>query len=171
VLIARGLVVDALDGNVDVSPSSRWSLSAGGGGAWLSDGNRRYSAVAAILARVAPGVQLGPFARVMGYRAPGIGYFSPDRFSVLEGRVTADWRRARWGVRADGGVGSQQVFTGAAHQVEWHVGLTLTRGWGASNELAVVGLVTNSAAAAAVGKTSTTGFSYRTLGVRFQQGL
>jgi tetratricopeptide (TPR) repeat protein len=170
-LIERGLVVDALDGSVDVSPSPHWSLSGGGGGAWLSDGNRRYSAVVALLARIVAGVQVGPFARVMGYRRPGIGYFSPDRFSVLEGRVTADWRRARWGVRGDGGIGSQQVFTGAAHQVEWHAGLTLTRGWGASNEIALVGLVTNSAAAAAIGKTSTAGFSYRTLGLRFQQGL
>src|SRR2546430_3415191 len=53
--------------------------------------------------------------------------------SVLEGRLTADWRRARWGARVDGGVGSQQVSDTAAHQLEWHVGVTLTRGWGASN--------------------------------------
>src|SRR5207237_1088236 len=37
VLIARGLIVDALDWSVDISPSPRWSVSAGGGGAWLSD--------------------------------------------------------------------------------------------------------------------------------------
>jgi tetratricopeptide (TPR) repeat protein len=173
-LIESGFVVDALDWSVDISPSPRWSVSAGGGGAWLSDGsrNRRYSAVAAVLARVAPGIQVGPFARVMGYRWSGaLGYFAPNRFAVLEGRVTADWRRARWGARADGGVGSQQVSMGAAHQLEWHLGVTLTRGWGASNEIALVGLVTNSAAAAAIGKTSTAGFSYRTLGLRFQQGL
>src|SRR5205807_4294924 len=78
-LIASGLVVNALDGSVDVAPSSHWSLSGGGGGAWLSDGNRRYSAVAAVLARVLPGVQVGPFARVMGYRQRGSGYFSPNR--------------------------------------------------------------------------------------------
>ena len=170
-LIASGLVVNALDGSVDVAPSPHWSLSGGGGGAWLSDGNRRYSAVAAVLARVLPGVQVGPFARVMGYRQRGSGYFSPDRFSVLEGRVTADWRRARWGVRADGGVGSQQVIKGAAHQLEWHASVTLTRGWGASNEIALVGLLTNSAVAIATGGARTEGFRYRTLGLRFQQGL
>src|SRR6266516_2435113 len=170
-LIASGLVVNALDGSVDVAPAPHWSLSGGGGGAWLSDGNRRYSAVAAVLARVLPGVQVGPFARVMGYRQRGSGYFSPDRFSVLEGRVTTDWRRARWGVRADGGVGSQQVFQGAAHQLEWHLGLTLTRGWGASNEIALVGLLTNSAVAIATRGARTEGFRYRTLGLRFQQGL
>ena len=60
---------------------------------------------------------------------------------------------------------------GAAYQLEWHVGLTLTRGWGASNEIALVGLLTNSAAAAATGKIPTEGFRYRTLGLRLQQGL
>jgi len=90
---------------------------------------------------------------------------------VLEGRVTADWRRARWGARVDGGAGSQQVLMGAAHQLEWHLGVTLTRGWGASNEIALVGLLTNSAVAIATGGARTEGFRYRTLGVRFQQGL
>src|SRR5437868_5831594 len=173
-LIDSGFVVDALDWSVDISPSPRWSVSAGGGGAWLSDGNhnRRYSAVAAVLARVAPGVQVGPFARVMGYRRSGaLGYFAPNRFTVLEARMTADWRRARWGARVDGGVGSQQVSDTAAHQLEWHVGLTLTRAWGASNEIALVGLLTNSAVAIATGGTRTEGFRYRTLGLRFQQGL
>jgi len=171
-LIARGLVVDALDWSVDISPSPRWSLSAGGGGAWLSDSNSRYSAVVAVLARVASGVQVGPFARVMGYHLSGArGYFAPNRFAVLEGRVTADWRRARWGARVDGGAGSQQVSDTAAHQLEWHVGLTLTRGWGASNEIALVGLLTNSAVAIATRGARTEGFRYRTLGLRFQQGL
>src|SRR5207302_496351 len=143
-----------------------------GGGAWLSDSNSRYSAVVAVLARVASGVQVGPFARVMGYHLSGPrGYFAPDRFTVLEGRVTADWRRARWGARVDGGAGSQQVLMGAAHQLEWHLGVTLTRGWGASNEIALVGLLTNSAVAIATGGARTEGFRYRTLGVRFQQGL
>ena len=171
-LIARGLVVDALDWSVDISPSPRWSVSAGGGGAWLSDSNSRYSAVVAVLARVASGFQVGPFARVMGYRRSGaLGYFAPNRFAVLEGRVTADWRRARWGARVDGGAGSQQVSMGAAHQLEWHLGVTLTRGWGASNEIALVGLLTNSAVAIATGGARTEGFRYRTVGLRFQQGL
>src|SRR5207237_4794411 len=76
-LIDSGFVVDALDWSVDISPSPRWSVSAGGGGAWLSDGNhnRRYSAVAAVLARVAPGGRVGPVARVVGDRASGpLGY-------------------------------------------------------------------------------------------------
>src|SRR5205085_2689979 len=70
-----------------------------------------------------------------------------------------------------GGGGSRQVSDTPAHQLEWHVGLTLTRGWGASNEIALVGLLTNSAVAIATGGTRTEGFRYRTLGLRFQQGL
>src|SRR5256884_178823 len=35
-LLARGLVVDALDLGVDISPSPRWAGFAGGGGAWAS---------------------------------------------------------------------------------------------------------------------------------------
>jgi hypothetical protein len=171
-LIRRGFTIDAVDANVEISPSPRWSISLGGGGAWLSDTNRRYSAVGAVLARVVPGLQLGPFARVMGYHTnPRHGYFAPIRFSVLEGRAIAVWRRERWGVRVDGGVGSQQVDTSAAPQLEWHLGLALSRGWGANNELALQGLLTNSGAAVASGKTPTAAFRYRALQLRFQQGL
>jgi tetratricopeptide (TPR) repeat protein len=170
-LIRNGFMIDAVDASVEISPSPRWSVSLGGGGAWFSDSNRRYSAVGAVLARVLPGLQLGPFARVMGYHTnPGHGYFAPIRFYVIEGRAIAVWRRARWAVRADGGVGSQQVDTSAAPQVEWHLGLALSRGWGANNEVALQGVLTNSATVAS-GKTPTEGFRYRALQLRFQQGL
>ena len=116
-LIARAFVIDAVDLSFDVSPSPDWSVSGGGGGAWISDGNRRYSAIATVLARVLPGLQLGPFARVLGYRTnPSNGYFAPDRFSVIEARLVYALQRSRWGVRVDGGVGTQQVFKGAPHQ-------------------------------------------------------
>src|SRR5207245_971011 len=174
-LIARAFVIDAVDLSFDVSPSPDWSVSGGGGGAWISDGNRRYSAVAAVLARVLPGLQLGPFGRILGYRTnpsngyfapdrfsvieprldhreavrtnPSNGYFAPDRFSVIEARLVYALQRSRWSVRMDGGVGTQQVFKGAPHQTEWHVGAALSRGWGANNEVAVVGSITNSAGA------------------------
>lgn len=171
VLIRSGFMIDAVDANVEISPSPRWSVSLGGGGAWFSDGNRRYSAVGAVLARVLPGLQLGPFARVMGYDTNlRHGYFAPIRFYVIEGRTIAVWRHARWGVRADGGLGSQQVDTSAAPQLEWHLGLALSRGWGANNEVALQGVLTNSATVA-TGKTPTEGFRYRALQLRFQQGL
>ena len=171
-LIERGFVIDAVDLSFDVSPSPDWSVSGGGGGAWISDGNRRYSAVAAVLARVLPGLQVGPFARILGYRTnPSNGYFAPDRFSVIEARLVYALQRSRWGVRLDGGVGTQQVFEGAPHQTEWHVGAALSRGWGANNEIAVVGSITNSAGATSTAGVRSEEFRYRALGLRFTQGL
>src|SRR3989440_538570 len=137
-LMRLDLVVDAVDLALDVSPGPGWSISAGGGGAWLSDSNSRYSAVGAVLGRVVRGLQIGPFARIFGYRESRVGlYFAPIRFSTIEGRAVYQWQRSRWGVRADGGLGSQRlVVLGAAPQTqtEWHVGLSLSRGWGGNNE-------------------------------------
>jgi hypothetical protein len=108
----------------------------------------------------------------LSYRSsPQDGYFAPDRFTVLEGRAVFDWRRARWGVRADGGAGTEQVFRGAAQQVEWHLGLALTRGWGADNEIALVGAITNSAASTAPSAVPTEAYRYRSLALKFRQGL
>src|SRR5205814_10315355 len=140
-------------------------VAAGGCGGGVAAWSGRCAGVGAVAAGVACGVLVGRAARVMGCRLSGArGYFAPNGFSLLEGRVTVDWRRARWGARVDGGAGSQQVSMGAAHQLEWHVGVTLTRGWGASNEIALVGLLTNSAVAIATGGARTGGFRYRTVG-------
>ena len=73
------------------------------------------------------------------------------------------------------GHGAQKAFGAfgappAPHQTEWHVGVSLSRGWGANNEVALVGSITNSAAAATAGVV-TGSFRYRTLGLRFRQGL
>lgn len=171
-LIRQGFVIDAVDLNFDLSPRPGWSIAGGGGGASLSDGNRRYSAVVALLAPLGPGLQVGPFARIMGFRTnPLHGYFAPNRFSVLEARVVYGRQRDRWGVRADGGVGAQQVLAGAALQAEWHVGLTLSRGWGENNEVALAGSITNSAAATSTAGVRSEAFRYRALGLRFTQGL
>ncbi len=171
-LMRQGLTVDAGDLSVDLSPAPGWSISGTGGGAWLSDGNRRYSAVGAVLGRVAPGLQLGPYARVLGYRHPAPGlYFAPNRFSVIEARMVYQWQRSRWGVRADGGLGSQQVSDTSARQTAWHLGFALSRGWGANNEISLVGSITNSAAATTTSGVRSETFRYRTLGLRFRQGL
>src|SRR3989449_10167773 len=99
------LVAGAVGLALDVSPGPGWSISAGGGGAWLSDSNSRYSAVGAVLGRVVRGLQIGPFARIFGYRESRVGlYFAPLRFSTIEGRAVYQWQRSRWGVRADGGL-------------------------------------------------------------------
>src|SRR6266567_4602684 len=170
-LMRQGLTVDAGDLSLDVSPVPSWSITGTGGGAWLSDGNRRLSAVGAVLGRVAPGLQLGPYARILGYRrsAPGL-YFAPNRFTVIEARVVYQRQRSRWGGRADGGLGSQQVSDTSAHQTAWHIGFALSRGWGANNEIALVGSITNSAAATTTSGLRSETFRYRTLGLRFRQG-
>jgi tetratricopeptide (TPR) repeat protein len=175
-LMRQDLTIDALDLSFDMSPRAGWSVSGGGGAAWFSDGNRRYAAVAAVLGRLAKGLEIGPFARVMGYRLarPGL-YFTPVRFSVIEGRAVYQWQRNRWGLRADGGLGSQQVQAfgdpPAPHQTEWHAGVSLSRAWGANNEIALVGSITNSGAATNAAHVTSASFRYRTLGLRFRQGL
>ena len=117
-------------------------------------------------------LQIGPFGRVLAFRAsPLNGYFAPSRFSVLEGRAVYAWHGRGWGLRADAGVGTQQVSDTAAHQTEWHFGVALSRGWGANNEVALVGSITNSAGATSTTGTRTEGFRYRTVGLRFRQGL
>jgi Tfp pilus assembly protein PilF len=171
-LIAQGFVINALDLSVDVSPSGGWSVSGGGGGAWLSDGNSRYSASATVLAPVLPGLQVGPAARIMGFRWDlADGYFAPNRFSVVEVRLVYARHRAPWGARVDGGLGSQQVVTGAAHQTEWHVGLTLSYSWAERTELALVGTITNSAAATSTAGVRTEAFRFRAVNLRFAQAL
>jgi tetratricopeptide (TPR) repeat protein len=174
-LMHQDLTIDALDWSLDASPGAGWSVSGGGGGAWFSDGNSRYSVVAAVLGRVARGLQIGPFGRLMGYHMPAGTYFTPAHFGIIEGRVVYQWERSRWGLRADGGVGAQQVqpfhSNPAPSQPEWHVAVSLSRGWGANNEVAFVGSITNSGAATNAAHVTTEAFRYRTLGLRFRQGL
>ncbi|HVH67177.1 MAG TPA: hypothetical protein VM716_04865 [Gemmatimonadales bacterium] len=170
-LIDSGFVINALDVGVDVSPSADLSITGVGGSAWLSDGNRRYTGAVTVLARVLPALQLGPAARILAYQpnhAPG--YFAPDRFSVIEAALAYALQRERWGVRIDGGIGSQQVAVSAPHQTEWHLRLTLSRGWGADNELALAGSISNSATAP-TGVAPIAGYRSRTLSLRFRQGL
>jgi hypothetical protein len=101
---------------------------------------------------------------------PGAGYFAPDRFGVLEARGSYLWRKDRWGARADGGLGIQQVGAGAPTQSEWHAGLAITRGWSANSELALVGSLTNSAASRS-GAATAAGFKYAGVSLRLRQGL
>lgn len=79
-------------------------------------------------------------------------------------------RKDRWGVRADGGLGIQQVGAGAPTQSEWHAGLAITRGWSANSELAILGSLTNSAASRS-GTATAAGFKYAGVTLRLRQGL
>ena len=171
-LIRRGFLIDGLDFSAELAPTPRVSVSAGGGESWFSDGNRRYGIVGAMMVGVAGGLQLGALGRGLGFHLPnpGHGYFAPDRFTVFEGRGVYTWRRRRWGVRGDGGVGVQQIGAGAPTQTAWHAGMTVSRGWAANSELAFTGAVTNSAASR-TGAAAAAGFTYWTLGLRLRQGL
>ncbi|MGH7614619.1 MAG: tetratricopeptide repeat protein [Gemmatimonadales bacterium] len=171
-LVRRRFVWDELGVSGDYAPRPNLTLSAVANAAWLSDGNRRLIGVAAVMVGVAKGLDVGGYARVMGYREanPGRGYFAPDRFILGEGRIAYAWRRHPWGMRATGGLGAQQIGTGSATQAEWHGDVTVSRTWRAINELSLVGLYTNSAAARS--GTATTGrYWYWSVGLRYRRGL
>src|SRR5260221_10349121 len=74
-LMQQDLTIDALDWSVDASPTPGWSVSAGGGGAWFSNRNPRYSAGGAVLPRVVKGLQGGPLSPVLGYIHPPPGLY------------------------------------------------------------------------------------------------
>lgn len=165
-LMERGLTLDDLEFTADLDPRATISLSGGAGATWFSDGNRRVSGVLGALGGLGHGVSLGVLGRMLGYRAGSNGlYFAPDRFTVAEARAIYNLRRGGWGLRADGGVGGQQVFAGAPWQSEWHLTAVLSRSWN-GGEITLQGLVTNSAASSAVGA-----FRYHSITLGFHQGL
>ena len=173
-LIERGYNLNGVDVSFDVTPRPGVSVSGGGGAAWLSDSvsNRRLGGVLAVMFALRKGVEAGVLGRVMGYRIAnlGAGYFAPDRFSVLEARGAYTWRKDRWGLRADGGLGIQQVGAGAPTQSEWHAGLAVSRGWGANSEVSLAASLTNSAASRS-GTATAAGFRYTGVTLRLRQGL
>ncbi len=171
-LVRRGFVWNELDVSADIAPRAGLDIFIVGNGSWLSDGNRRLIGATAVMVGVANGVRLGAYTRVMGYREanPGRGYFAPDRFIVAEGRAAYAWRRQPWAARVSGGLGAQQVGSSGPTQVEWHGDLTVSRSWRALNELALVAVYTNSAAAR-TGADVTPTYRYWSIGLRLRRGL
>jgi Flp pilus assembly protein TadD len=167
-LIDSGYTMDAVDAAFDLTTAGGLSVSLGSGAGWLSDGNRRVGGVAAIMQRVGAGLELGGLARSLGWREPnpGRGYFAPNRFTIVEARGVYTWRRGRWGGRLDAGAGIQQVGAGTDQQGEWHAGLSVSRGWGAASEIALMGTWTNSAASSATGA-----YRFWSVGMRLRQTL
>jgi len=170
-LLEHGLTIDNLDFEADLDPKPTISLSGAAGGTWFSDGNRRLSGLVSALGGLGHGVSAGVLGRMMGYRTPnrGDGYFSPQRFTVLEARGIYNLRRGQWGLRADGGLGGQQILavsgTSAPWQAEWHLAATLSRGWN-GGEITLQGFYTNAAGASTVGA-----FRYHSLTLAVHQGL
>jgi tetratricopeptide (TPR) repeat protein len=165
-LIERELTMELLDAGVDARPLPGLTAYAGGGGLWLSDGNSRWSLSAGLTQKIFRKLFIGTFGRTLSYAHPGIGYFSPNRFSVLEGLAGYNLERGSWIGSLSGGMGAQQVGKQGAVQTEWHLEGRLGQRWGSGNRVEVFGLVTNSAVS------STTGaFRYGSAGLVVRLGL
>ena len=165
-LIGRDLDIESVDGGFDARIGQGLVLTGALGGQWLSDGNRRTDARAAITQEIGRHFSIGANGRALGYRRPGIGYFSPDRYHLLEGTAAVRVGSTAWSARLSGGLGGQQIGRGSDTQTEWHVEADAGRNWGDGNRIEAFGGVTNSAVS------STTGaFRYRTAGVALRLGL
>jgi hypothetical protein len=165
-LMGSDVDVDEVSVEGDLLLTERLSFGAGAGRAWFTDDNDRWSAVAALTQRVSSRLALGLYGRAMGYDEPGTGYFSPDRFLLGELRGSYSIGTRRFEGRLSGGFGAQQVGEDGDTQSEWHAEARIARRWAASNEVALSGGVSTSAAA------STTGaYRYYTAALTVRLGL
>ena len=165
-LIDRGLNLESLEAGFDASVGRGLSVFGGANAAWVSDGNQRTGGVAQILQTIYRRFFVGAFGRTLSYDHKGTGYFSPDRFRLLEALTGYSIANGTWDGRLSGGLGAQQVGRDGDSQSEWHLEARIGRRWGIANRVEVFGLVTNSAIS------STTGaFRYRSAGVTLRLGI
>jgi hypothetical protein len=165
-LIERELDMELLEGGFDARPLRGLTIYGGGGELWLSDGNSRWSVSAGLTQKFLRHFFIGAFGRMLSYERRGIGYFSPDRFSVGEGIFGFNLERGTWIGSLSGGAGAQQIGENGAAQSEWHAEGRLGKRWGSGNSLELFGLITNSAVS------STTGaFRYGSAGILLKLGL
>jgi len=165
-LMERGIDIESLEAGFDAAPARGLSVYGAGGGTWLSDGNHRTDAGAGVTQTVRGGVFVGAYGRTLGYERRGLGYFSPDRFRLLEGQAGYALASGPWEGRLSGGLGAQQIGRDGASQSEWHLDLRLGRRWGTGNRFDLFGTVTNSAASSTSGA-----YRYRTAGISLTIGL
>jgi tetratricopeptide (TPR) repeat protein len=165
-LMERNLDLEVLEAGFDARPFKGFSAFASGSGLWLNDGNFRSGAALGLTQKFARRFFVGMFGRTLSYDRRGIGYFSPDRFSVLEATGGYDLEQGSWAAGLSGGLGAQQVGERGAAQTEWHLEGRVGRRWGAGNRLDLFGMVTNSAVSSTSGA-----FRYRSAGVSLKLGL
>jgi tetratricopeptide (TPR) repeat protein len=165
-LIERELDLESLDAAFDATLARGLSVYGSGGGVWFSDGNHRTNAGAGITQTIRGGFFVGVYGRTLAYERKGIGYFSPDRFHLLEGLAGYNLDRGQWAGRLSGGLGAQQIGRAGVAQSEWHLEARLGRRWGTGNRVDVFGAVTNSAVSSTSGA-----FRYRRAGVSLRLGL
>ena len=164
-LIARDLDVQSLEANADLKATPHLDIGLGAGAGWLNDGNSRRSLVTAATWSFARYFFAGPYYRRLSYDKAGVGYFAPRPYQMVELRGGMNRQWGVWGARATGGIGSQQISSGAS-QSAWHADLRLTRRLRVIDEVAVFGSITNAASA------STTGaFKYTTAGLTIRIGI
>lgn len=165
-LMERDLDLELLEGGFDARPFAGFSVYAAGSRLWLSDGNSRNGVLGGLTQKINRRFSVGLFGRTLSYEQPGEGYFSPDRFSVLEATAGYGIETVSWTASLGGGLGAQQVGKRGSTQSEWHIEGRLGRRWGLGNRVEMFGLVTNSAVS------STTGaFRYRSAGLLVRLGL
>ncbi len=165
-LIGRGLDINEFEGSAEIAMSPTLSVSAGGGGTWLSDDNRKQYGVVAVTQTIGRRFFVGGFGRIFGYERREFGYFSPDRFALGEVRAGYNVTSPRWLGRVSGGLGLQWIGSNGAAQEEWHLEARLARQWSSTGSAGLFASITNSA------ESSTTGaFRHGTGGVVVQLGL
>lgn len=164
-LVGAGLDVDAVDASAEIALSSRWGLSLGGGGAWLNDDNSRTSLLGALTRTVTPNWTVGVLGRTFGYDRRGTGYFSPDRYTLVEARTSYNLVRGAYNLRLSGGLGGQRIADQDT-QVAWRAEARGGYGWATINRVEVFAGTTRNAATSAVGA-----FQYWTGGVALTIGL
>ena len=165
-LIERDLDVNALELSADATLAPGLNLGLGAGFASLSDDNSRASGIITLTKTLKRDFFVGVMARALGYDFRGIGYFSPDWFSVYEVRAGYTRSGPVWTGRISGGLGVQQITTDGKLQSEGHLEGRVGRKWGLMNSVEIFAGISNSA------ESSTTGaFEYRTAGLVVRIGL
>jgi tetratricopeptide (TPR) repeat protein len=165
-LMELELDLELLEGGFDARPFAGLSIYAAGNGLWLSDGNSRTGALGGLTQKINRRFSVGLFGRTLSWEQPGVGYFSPDRFSLLEATAGYGIETTSWTGSLGGGLGAQQVGKRGSAQSEWHIEGRLGRRWGVGNRVELFGLVTNSAVSSTSGA-----FRYRSAGLLVRLGL
>jgi tetratricopeptide (TPR) repeat protein len=165
-LMERDLDLELLEAGFDARPFTGLSIYAAGSALWLSDGNSRTGVLAGLTQKLHRRFSVGLFGRTLSYQERGVGYFSPDRFSVLEATAGYSIETTSWTGSLGGGVGAQQVGKRGSAQSEWHMEGRVGRRWGMGNRVELFGLVTNSAVSSTSGA-----FRYRSAGLTVRLGL
>jgi Flp pilus assembly protein TadD len=166
VLIEQDLDLETLDAGIELKPFPRLTVYGSGAALWLSDGNSRTGGAAGLTQQIHRQFFVGLFGRTLSYKRRGIGYFSPDRFSVLEANAGYNFESRVWGGSLSGGLGAQQVGERGAAQSEWHLEGRVGPRWGSGNRIELFGLITNSAVSSTSGA-----FRYRSAGLTARLGL